>query len=251
MRKLFQKGSLSLYGSVALLISALIVFVVIGAGIKGALYGLGILLLVGTFIYLLSKLPDLLARGLVTGIAVIFFSYIVQSWLFTLLFIVFAIADLLIGTYYKESWMAKFTSFSFFAMMAIGSVWASAYEPTIEQQVLLEAAEEMQMEDGVDNVNINVPGFSVDCYITLEADVPDAERQQLGEMCGKSVSDKVNPKRDISGKSNESIGYLYDYYSLFIHVLIKGEGEALQGVKHMSDEHVTWYDDTDENGVPE
>lgn len=248
---MFQKGSLSLYGSVALLISALIVFVVIGAGIKGALYGLGILLLVGTFIYLLSKLPDLLARGLVTGIAVIFFSYIVQSWLFTLLFIVFAIADLLIGTYYKESWMAKFTSFSFFAMMAIGSVWASAYEPTIEQQVLLEAAEEMQMEDGVYNVNINVPGFSVDCYITLEADVPDAERQQLGEMCGKSVSDKVNPKRDISGKSNESIGYLYDYYSLFIHVLIKGEGEALQGVKHMSDEHVTWYDDTDENGVPE
>jgi len=248
---LFQKGSLSLYGSVALLISALIVFVVIGAGIKGTLYGLGILLLVGTFIYLLSKLPDLLARGLVTGIAVIFFSYIVQSWLFTLLFIVFAIADLLIGTYYKESWMAKFTSFSFFAMMAIGSVWASAYEPTIEQQILLEAAEEMQMEDGVDNVNINVPGFSVDCYITLEADVPDAERQQLGEMCGKSVSDKVNPKRDISGKSNESIGYLYDYYSLFIHVLIKGEGEALQGVKHMSDEHVTWYDDTDETGVPE
>src|SRR5699024_3472256 len=173
MRKLFQKGSLSLYGSVALLISALIVFVVIDAGIKGTLYGLGILLLVGIFIYLLSKLPDLLARGIVTGIAVIFFSYIVQSWLFTLLFIIFAIADLLIETFYKESWMAKCASVGFFVMMVIGSVWASAYEPTIEQQVLLEVAEEMQTENGVDNVNINVPSFSVDCYITLEADVPD------------------------------------------------------------------------------
>lgn len=251
MRYLFRKGSLSLYGSVALLISALIVFVVTGAGIKGTLYGLGILLLVGIFIYLLSKLPDLLARAIVTGIIALFFSYIVQSWLFTLLFITLAIVDLLLEGFYKESWMAKFTSFSFFAIIVIGSVWSSAYEPTIEQQVLLEVEEEMQTEDGVDNVNIDVPSFSVGCYITLEDDVPDAERQQLGEMCGKLVSDKVNPKRDISGKSNESIGYLYDYYSLLIHVFIKGEDEVLRGVKHMSDENVTWYDDTDEYEVPE
>lgn len=240
MRCLFQKGSLSLYGSILLLIGAVIIYMVTNAGFKGTLYGVGILIIIGILIYLLKKLPELLAKGIVLGIMVTFFSVFLQSWLFTFLLVIFAIADMVTEGLDKDSRLAKLTTIVFLAVIIISGIWSSTYEPNLEQQVFREVEEEITKEDGVYNVTI-MYNLGIDCTIVVDdEDMTFGQRQQLGEMCGKSLSDKVDPKRDVLGKSDRSLGYLYDYYSLHVDVLVREEDNILRGTKYTSDENITW-----------
>lgn len=236
VKYMFRKGSLSLYGSVALLLGAFIIFVLIGSGIKTLL----IMIVVVGALYLLGKLPDNLAKVILSTIFVIVFSILVQSWLFTLVFTIVAILDVVTSFYHEESRLSMITNVSFIVVLMIGGIWSSTYTPSIEQQVLLEVEEEMKKKDEVYNATLDFYNNTVRCSVVVAESMAYSERQHIGELCAKRVSDNVNPKRDIVGKTDELIGYLYDYYSIFIDVFTKEEYQLFQAKKHPDEANVTW-----------
>src|SRR5699024_11856378 len=62
----------------------------------------------------------------------------------------------------------------------------------------------------------------------------------IGESCAKKISDNVDMKAKRFHETNADVGELYNYYGLYLNLIVSEKGESLQGVKSSSNEEVEW-----------
>src|SRR5699024_5736904 len=80
----------------------------------------------------------------------------------------------------------------------------------------------------------------VQCVLVTENTVLEEEQKEIGESCAKKISDNVEMKAKRFHETNADVGELYNYYGLYLNLIVSEKGESLQGVKSSSNEEVEW-----------
>src|SRR5699024_12793948 len=108
----------------------------------------------------------------------------------------------------------------------------------IEQQVLDDVSEEISEDNRVINASIESDEKEVQCVLVTEDDVLEEEQKEIGESCAKKISDNVEMKVKRFQETNADVGELYNYYGLYLNLIVSEKEESIQRIKSSSNKEV-------------
>lgn len=231
----------SLYGSIALIIGAILISIIVNVGIKGLFILIVIIAaIVGAFYIFFRIVPEKWALTILFLGFITFIQYTSQSWLFSISLII----PMLIYVLFHALKMARLWRGTalvlFYIVMVGGTVYYSEYMPEIEQQALNEVSEEMMENQQVENITLEADEQGVHCFLVVKDDVLVKDRTEIGEACAKKLSEKVELKSKRFHETNEEVGELYDYHGLTLDVIPGKDGKPLTASKGSSEEAMNW-----------
>lgn len=228
---------ISLFGSLGLLVFAVLVSFYIDTGIKGIF----IIIAIIAILYLDFRfVPAKWSYTILFISFIVLIQYTFQSWLYSISLVILLLAYVLfrnLNISHRWKWAALLL---FYIVMIVGTVNYSEYMPKIEQQVLDQVSEEISEDRRVINASIELDENRVQCVLVTENAVLEEEQKEIGESCAKKISDNVEMKAKRFHETNADVGELYNYYGLYLNLIVSEKGESLQGVKSSSNEEVEW-----------
>ncbi|MFA8439869.1 hypothetical protein [Pueribacillus sp. YX66] len=239
-----EKNSVIYLGTIIGLIVFIIIMFAINASFTQFLYtALGMGVFISIIIIADKILPKVWLLGILLGIGVGVFHLFSQSWTMTIILVIMALLFLYLNLNNERKRWGSIVLVGMVTVASLSILFMVDHHklPTVDEKIFQSTMNEMNRHPEIMNAVIGIEDDTIYCSLHVNDTLTRTEKEQLGEMCAKTLATTVSQDTNIKGPSDDDLGELYDYYVLEIMIGTDNENdEIIFARKHTNNKGFTW-----------
>lgn len=114
--------------------------------------------------------------------------------------------------------------------------------PEIKKHDMDIAIEQVEEHEQIKHAHFElIDKETISCSLIVVPNLSESDQENVGEMCVKSLADRMSENTRLKAPKDDYLGELYDYYD--VRVMVGGDrglDDIIVGSKHKHSDHLTW-----------